>query len=154
MKKRMMLMIFTILSVFVLAGCDLFGTNVTLPTETTTTTTTTASATTPLSFTISFEENGGSVMTDITQTSGSSVTAPAAPSKTGYTFAGWYAEAALTTAYSFTTMPSTNITLYAKWQINQYTISFEENGGGTIADVTQDFNSSITAPPAPSKTGY
>ena len=43
------------------------------------------------------------------------MTAPTAPTKTGYTFAGWYSDAGLTTPYTFTTMPASSITLYAKW---------------------------------------
>jgi uncharacterized repeat protein (TIGR02543 family) len=43
------------------------------------------------------------------------VTAPVAPTKTGYAFSGWYTDIALTSAYTFTTMPAASITLYAAW---------------------------------------
>lgn len=113
MKKRILLILFMFLTTFVLAGCDWFGTQ-TLPTDTTTitttaedttTTTTTSSGTTttttsgsttttetttaaPGTATISFEENGGSTVANMTQTIGTSVSAPVAPSRTGYTFIG------------------------------------------------------------------
>ncbi len=105
-------------------------------------------------YTITFEENGGSAVADITQAFGSAVAAPTAPTKVGYTFAGWYSDMALTTAYTFSTMPAQNTTLYAKWTVNNYTITFEENGGSAVADITQAFGSAVAAPTAPTKTGY
>lgn len=105
-------------------------------------------------YTISFESNGGSAVSSLTQNYGTVVTEPSDPTKTGYTFSGWYSNIGLTTAYTFTTMPASNLTLYAKWTINQYTIAFEEDGGTAIADITQDYGSSVTAPTAPTKEGY
>ncbi|PKK96289.1 MAG: hypothetical protein CVV58_07130, partial [Tenericutes bacterium HGW-Tenericutes-3] len=104
--------------------------------------------------TISFEENGGTSVTDIIQAIGSSVVAPADPTKVGHTFAGWYSDSNLTTPYVFTTMPDSNITLYAKWTVNQLTISFEENGGSLVTDITQAFGSNVTAPANPTKEGH
>ena len=42
----------------------------------------------------------------------------------GYTFNGWHSDAGLTNAYTFTTMPAEDITIYAKWSINQYEITY------------------------------
>ena len=105
-------------------------------------------------YTISFEENGGSTVADITQNYATAVTKPADPTKTGHTFGGWYSDSGCTTPYTFNTMPATDITLYAKWTINQYTISFEENGGSTVADITQNYATTVTKPADPTKTGY
>ncbi|MCK7486337.1 MAG: InlB B-repeat-containing protein [Bacillus subtilis] len=71
----------------------------------------------------------------ITQNYGIAVTQPADPTKTGYTFAGWYSDAGLTSAYTFNTMPGQNFTLYAKWTINSYTISFNVNGGSAVTSI-------------------
>jgi len=71
--------------------------------------------TVPETYSITFDTDGGSAAAPIYGTAGSAVTAPAAPAKTGYDFGGWYADAALTTAYVFGTMPAANITVYAKW---------------------------------------
>ncbi|KUG05377.1 putative cell wall-binding domain [hydrocarbon metagenome] len=80
-------------------------------------------------YTISFNSNGGSSVTAITQDYGTTVSEPAAPTRTGYTFAGWYSDSALTTAYTFTTMSAENITLYAKWTaLPTYTVSYNGNG--------------------------
>src|SRR5690606_3989105 len=79
--------------------------------------------------TITFETNGGSVVGAITQAQGSTVVAPANPIKEGYTFGGWYSDEGLTTSYTFTTMPTNDLTLYAKWNFVTYTMTFDSNGG-------------------------
>ncbi|MGO4495130.1 discoidin domain-containing protein [Paenibacillus sp. 2RAB27] len=69
--------------------------------------------------TVSFNTNGGSEVRSVYgAVSGSTITAPEAPTKNGFTFGGWYQNAALTTAWDFTvnTIPATDITLYAKWE--------------------------------------
>ena len=104
--------------------------------------------------TITFDSNGGSAVSSITQSVGSTVTAPTNPTKDGYTFGGWYSDSGLTTAYTFTTMPSTATTLYAKWTANNYTITFEEDGGSTVPDITQGFGTAVIAPANPTKAGY
>ena len=70
--------------------------------------------------TVTFEENGGSAVTDITGLSyNAAITAPVAPTKSGYTFAGWYKEATCTNLWDFSTDTVTeDITLYAKWTAN------------------------------------
>ncbi len=97
-------------------------------------------------YTISFDTDGGSGILPITQDYGAAVTAPADPTKTGYTFAGW--DKAIPA-----TMPNQNITIKAKWTINQYTITFDTDGGSEVAAVMQDYGKTITAPDAPQKAG-
>jgi uncharacterized repeat protein (TIGR02543 family) len=66
--------------------------------------------------TITFNTNGGTAITAITAQPGSAITAPADPTRSGYTFAGWFSNEGLTTAYTIpSTIPSASITLYAKW---------------------------------------
>lgn len=102
-------------------------------------------------YTISFNANGGSLVTALTQNFGSTINEPSAPTKVGHTFAGWYSDITLITAYTFTTMPAENITLYAKWTINPYTITFNSNGGSLVDPITQNYNTSIVAPTEPTK---
>ena len=98
-------------------------------------------------YTITFKpENGGQDIV-IKQDYGTAITAPANPTKTGYTFAGWDRE-------SPTTMPAENITLTARWQVNQYTITFKPENGGQDIVIKQDYGTAITAPANPTKTGY
>ncbi len=73
------------------------------------------------SYTISFNSQGGGLVSAISGAYGSPVTLPT-PTRAGYTFGGWYTTAACTgTAYTATTMPATNSTLYAKWTPNATT---------------------------------
>ena len=51
-------------------------------------------------------------------------------------------------------MPAENMTVTAQWEINQYTITFDTNGGSEIAPITQDYGTVITAPEAPTREGY
>jgi len=105
-------------------------------------------------YTISFETNDGNIIDPITQDYNTSVTAPTEPIKTGYTFAGWFSDVELLTPYEFDLMPAEDIILYAKWNINQYTISFETDGGSVVEDITQDYNSAVTEPTDPTKGGF
>ena len=98
-------------------------------------------------YTIAFDTDGGSEIAPITQDYNSAVTAPADPTKTGYTFAGWDKEIPAT-------IPAEDITIKALWTINQYTITFDTDGGSEIAPITQDYNSAVTAPADPTKIGY
>jgi uncharacterized repeat protein (TIGR02543 family) len=104
--------------------------------------------------TINFNSNGGSSVTIYIHDVGTAISAPTAPTKTGYTFSGWYSDQALLTAYTFTTMPAQDITLFAKWSINSYTLTFNSNGGSAVTALVGDFQTSISAPTTPTKAGY
>ena len=86
--------------------------------------------------------------------SGTLATRPDAPAATpGYTFGGW--NKADGTAWDYASDKVTdNITLYAKWAANTYTITFDTAGGSEIAPITQDYGTVITAPEAPTREGY
>ena len=98
-------------------------------------------------YTITFDTNGGSEISPITQDYGTEITAPADPTRKGYTFKGWDKEIP-------ETMPAENMTVKAQWEINQYTITFDTNGGSEIAPITQDYGTEITAPDNPTRKGY
>jgi uncharacterized repeat protein (TIGR02543 family) len=98
-------------------------------------------------YTITFDSDGGSEVSAITQYYESIITAPKAPTKEGYTFNGW--DQAIPE-----TMPAESLALTATWTINQYTITFDSDGGSEVSAITQDYASIITAPKAPTKEGY
>ena len=99
------------------------------------------------SYTITFDTNGGSKIDPITQDYGTQITAPADPTRGGYTFIGW--DKAIPA-----TMPAEDLTVTAQWRINQYTIAFDTDGGSEVAPITQDYGTDITAPADPTREGY
>ena len=98
-------------------------------------------------YTLTFDADNGTEATVITQDYGTKFETPAAPTKVGYTFAGWDSEIP-------ETIPAENKSFKALWTINQYTFSFDADGGSDVAAITQDYGSKIEIPAAPTKTGY
>lgn len=98
-------------------------------------------------YTITFDTAGGSEVPSITQDYGTTITAPANPAKTGYTFAGWDKTIP-------STMPAGDMTITARWTVNQYTITFKPENGGQDIVIKQDYGTAITPPAAPTRTGY
>ena len=98
-------------------------------------------------YTITFDTDGGSAVAPITQDYGTAIAAPANPTREGYTFMGW-------NPVLPATMPAENMTIKAQWRINQYTITFDTDGGSEIAPITQDYGTQITAPADPTREGY
>ena len=98
-------------------------------------------------YTITFRpENGGQDIV-IKQDYGTPITAPANPTKTGYTFAGWDKTIPAT-------MPAEDMTITARWTVNQYTITFRPENGGQDIVIKQDYGTAVTTPANPTKTGY
>ena len=78
---------------------------------------------------------------------GKAATAPANPTKEGHIFDGWDKEIPVS-------MPAEDITLVATWKINQYTITFNSDGGSVVRNQTVNENSTARVPAEPTKTGY
>ena len=76
---------------------------------------------------VSFETGEGSKVDFQTTAANGSIAKPADPTREGYTFGGWYIDAACTKAYDFATAVTSDMTLYAKWTKNEASTS----GSGT-----------------------
>jgi uncharacterized repeat protein (TIGR02543 family) len=98
-------------------------------------------------YTITFNSNGGSAVSSITQNYDTVVIAPEDPTKEGYTFDGWSPAVPAT-------MPANDVSLTAQWTINQYTITFNSNGGSAVSSITQNYDTVVIAPEDPTKEGY
>ena len=109
-------------------------------------------------YTVTFDSNGGSDVAPATDLAeGTTVKQPSNPSKTGYTFAGWYTQSDFSgTAWNFATdkISAKDTTLYAKWTVNSYTVTFDSHDGSVVPSATTDFGDFVVEPDAPTKTGY
>jgi uncharacterized repeat protein (TIGR02543 family) len=108
-----------------------------------------------ISCTVTFNTQGGSAITAQTISYGGLISQPTAPMRTGYTFGGWYKESECGNAWNFATQTVTaTVTLYAKWTINQYTVTFNSQGGSEVSAQTVNYGSLVNEPTSPTRTGY
>ena len=101
-------------------------------------------------YTVTFQSEGGSEVASQIRAN-TPAARPADPTKEGYTFIGWYNGES---EWDFETPVTADLTLTAKWQLNQYTITFKPENGGQDIVIKQDYGTAITAPANPTKTGY
>lgn len=104
------------------------------------------------SYTATFDKEGTTTIQ--TANYDSLLTEPAAPTKDGYTFDGWYDAETGGTKWNFATnkMPAKNVTLYARFTVKSYTATFDKDG--TTTTQTVNYDSLIQEPTAPTKVGY
>ena len=105
-------------------------------------------------FAVTFDTTDGNPVQVQYVLNGQNANKPDDPTRTGYTFAEWYTEEACTKLYDFATPVTNALTLYAKWTINQYTITFKPENGDEGTTITQDYGTPVTAPANPTRTGY
>ncbi len=104
---------------------------------------------------ITFNSNGGSSAEPIESYKGAAISPPVVPVRVGYDFAGWCTDEQLTNVYTFTKMPDYSFTLYAAWTANEYTLTFDPNGGECeTSTATVTYGSSYGTLPTPILTGF
>ena len=109
-------------------------------------------------YTVTLHANGGTINNgNVTEyTYGVGATLPTDVTRTGYTFKGWYYNENLTgspvTAIGDT--ETGNKEYWAKWEINQYTVTVKPENGEADITITQDYGTPITAPADPTREGY
>jgi len=139
--KKALILVALVLSAFVLVACG----DDTIPVVT--------------EYTITFNVDGGSDVASIKKTKDSNLGTLPTPTKAGYTFEGWFSDSARTIEVTSTTAVTANMTLYAKWaaeqtQTTEYIISFNVDGGSTVADLTIEEDTQIGQLPTSTKAGY
>ena len=89
-------------------------------------------------------------------TYGVGATLPTDVTRTGYTFKGWYDNENLTSSpvTAISNTETGNKEYWAKWEINQYTITVKPENGKADITITQDYGTPITAPADPTREGY
>ena len=97
--------------------------------------------------TLTFNTAGGTPINPIVANAGTGINAPPDPTRVGWTFTGWDPVVP-------STMPSENRTHIAQWTIEEYTLSFDSDGGSAVEAITAEFNTAVTAPEAPTKAGH
>jgi uncharacterized repeat protein (TIGR02543 family) len=111
-------------------------------------------------YTIVFDSQGGTEVAAITRDAGSSVAAPTAPTRTGFTFHGWFDAATGGTLYVWPHTLNADVTMYARWQDTtqpsgqQRTITFDSRGGQVVVAITADEGTAVPEPADPLWTDH
>ena len=104
---------------------------------------------------MAFDANGGSNVPTQKVRYGSKASRPADPTRAGHTFQGWYTARDGGSRYDFSRTVTGDVTLYAHWSVNSYTLTFDGNGGkASESSRTVQYGSSYGALPTAMRTGY
>ena len=104
-------------------------------------------------YTVTFVSNGGTAVEAQSVSSGARASKPANPTRAGHAFKGWYSDKSLTKAYDFNSAVKSNLTLYAKWEANEYTVTFVSNGGTSVAKQAVSYGARASRPSDPTLEG-
>ena len=114
----------------------------------------------PLKYSVTLKVNGGAInnnnISNYIYGEGATLPSIGDMTKKGYTFGGWYTSSDFSGSF-VTNIDATdrgNKTYYAKWNVNQYTITFDTDGGSNVESITQDYGSTVVKPLDPTKDGY
>ena len=102
-------------------------------------------------YTIKFNSDGGTPVDEMTAKYESAIAEPESPTKEGYVFSGWYEDKGLTKPYAFSTMPSRDLVLHAKWMKEEYIVNFDSNGGTQVEPIKSYYQDNIEEPEIPTK---
>ena len=116
---------------------------------------------TAATFTVTYAYNdatGGNSTASASFSAGDSALTLPTPTRTGYTFDGWYSDNGFTSlmgAAGASYSPASNLTAYAKWTANTFTVTYDEQGGSAVSDGSTATGGSIAASPgSPTRTGF
>ncbi len=101
---------------------------------------------------VTFDSNGGSAVATAYVNSGSTVSQPSAPTRTGYDFVKWQLNGA---DYSFSSAVNANITLDAVWDAKSYTVTLDQqSGSGGSENVSATYDADMPSATMPTRSGY
>ena len=106
-----------------------------------------------ITYTITFNTNGGSPVKSQNVVEGEKAVQPADPTRSSYVFDGWYSDEDLTLVFSFDTPITSDVVLYAKWNA-VFIVSFNSDGGSKIPAQTVLEYAKAEVPEDPVKEGY
>lgn len=114
-----------------------------------------ASASTASVYAVTFNSKGGTTVSNGSFLTASTVSEPTAPTKTGYTFAGWSAtDGGSAVTFPYAPGVTTAITMYALWDAVINVVTFDSKGGTSVVDGSFASGGTVSAPTAPTKSGY
>ena len=106
------------------------------------------------SYTVAFNANGGVGDKSVTYNHGSPLGELPTPTREGYTFVGWFTAVEGGDAVTSETVVTSDMTIYAQWTINSYTVAFNANGGVGDKTVTYNHGSTLGELSTPTREGY
>lgn len=106
----------------------------------------------PSQYTVTFDSAGGSPVANQSIESGKAAVKPADPTRSGYTFTGWFTGDA---AYDFAAPVTANLTLTARWsEIKKWNVTFDSQGGSAVAPISVDEGKTAVKPADPIRDQY
>lgn len=102
---------------------------------------------------VTFDTTGGSAVDTQLVGDGEAASMPDAPTREGCTFARWSTSESDDTAYDFSSSVTADVTLYAQWTPNTYTVTFNTNGGTSVASANVQYGQTVAKPSDPALDG-
>lgn len=103
---------------------------------------------------VRFETDCGNEINDVNLGYGEKLNKPITPVKEGYTFVGWYLDSELTKEYDFDSLVKEDLVLYAKWELTNFIVKFQTNGGDKISDLVLGLNELVPSYLSPNRPNY
>ncbi len=114
-----------------------------------------ASATTASLYSVTFDAKGGSTVTSGSFLTASTVSEPTAPTRAGYSFAGWAAtDGGTVEVFPYAPGVTSNITMYAKWDALDNAVTFDSKGGSSVTTSVFASGGTVAEPTAPTRADY
>jgi uncharacterized repeat protein (TIGR02543 family) len=104
---------------------------------------------------VTWNPKGGSAVSNTSVATNAQLTAPTAPTRTGYTFDGWSAtDGGAAVSFPYTHGQTDAFTMFARWTPNSLTLSFDSNGGSAVPAISFLADATSSRPTSPTKSGY